>query len=756
MVFLLVNRLSSFLFAALFDRAARLLHNIRTTLLVLIVVEVQVLCLGQAVYAQAANSPLLAGASLQPIIAAGEANTALLAEQSDLAPVLQQVIVTGKRAGQRRSELAGNSALLSSDELQLVRHTHIAQALARVAGVNFARGSGQEYLPAVRSPVLTGGGACGSVLAAADGVPLRAAGFCNVNELFDAHTEAAQRIEIIRGPAQVNFGSNAVHGVVNIISPSLANASSPAITLEAGPEDFYRTHVSSGNAFDAHNLRADITLAQDRGFRASSGYDQQKITLQHGYETTSKKLGVLNGRSILTYSNLRQQTASYLEGSLAYKDDALRETNDDPNAYRNAQSARFLHELRYSIDEQNLLIVTPYARYAEMDFLMHFLPGQPVESNGQTSVGVQTNYQFSGEQGWTINTGLDVELTDAFLRQTQYGPTQGSAFLVATILQGKQYDYQVYATQASYFVDVDWPLAQDLWLSAGLRYEYMAYDYNNRMLAGRTDEDGAACGFGGCRYSRPADRNDRFNNWSPSVGVRYELAVNHQLYLNASHGFRAPQATELYRLQRDQIAAELDSEEIFGFELGGRGQTATLAYEMNIFAYKKDNVIFRDSDFFNVANGQTTHCGLEVALDYQVRTDLVAGVRGTYAQHKYANNRESGGVKLSGNQLDSAPLHFGTAFLRRSFDLRGQLELEWVHQSRYYTDPENEHRYAGHDYLNLRGQWNFANDWQAGFRLLNVTDVQYAERADYTSFSGDRYFPSAPRSLFVDIEYRWP
>ena len=94
--------------------------------------------------------------------------------------------------------------------------------------------------------------------------------------------------------------------------------------------------------------------------------------------------------------------------------------------------------------------------------------------------------------------------------------------------------------------------------------------------------------------------------------------------------------------------------------------------------------------------------------------------------------------------------------MRRSFDLRGQLELEWVHQSRYYTDPENEHRYEGHDYLNLRGQWNFANDWQAGFRLLNVTDVQYAGRADYTSFGGDRYFPSAPRSWFVDIEYRWP
>ena len=727
-----IDRSPSFLFAVLCKQVARLLHGTRAMLImVLIVVAGQALGLNPAAYAQADTAP-------SP-------------QQPDLSPVLQQVVVTGKRAGQRRSELTGNSALLNSDELQLVRHAHVAQALVRVAGVNFARGSGQEYLPAVRSPVLTGGGACGSVLAAADGVPLRAAGFCNVNELFDAHTEAAQRIEIIRGPAQVSFGSNAVHGVVNIISPSLANASSPAISLEAGAEDFYRTHVASGSAFDAHNVRADITLAQDRGFRASSGYDQQKVTLQHGYETTTNNLGALNARSIFTYSNLRQQTASYLKGSLAYKDDALRETNDDPNAYRNAQSARFLHELRYSIGEQSLLIVTPYARYAEMDFLMHFLPGQPVESNGQVSAGVQTNYQFSGAQGWIINTGVDVELTDAFLRQTQYG-----SISVATIPQGKQYDYQVYATQASYFVDIDWPLAQHLWLSTGLRYEYMAYDYNNRMLAGRTDEDGAACGFGGCRYSRPADRNDRFNNWSPSVGVRYELAVNHQLYFNASHGFRAPQATELYRLQRDQITAELDSEEIFGLEFGGRGQTATLAYEINIFAYKKDNVIFRDSDFFNVANGQTTHRGLEVALDYQLRTDLVAGVRGTYAQHKYANNRESGGVKLSGKQLDSAPLHFGTAFLRRSFDLRGQLELEWVHQSRYYTDPENEHRYAGHDYLNLRGQWNLTNDWQAGFRLLNITDVQYAERADYTGFSGDRYFPSAPRSLFVDIEYRWP
>src|SRR5690606_39717198 len=62
-----------------------------------------------------------------------------------------------------------------------------------------------------------------------------------------------------------------------------------------------------------------------------------------------------------------------------------------------------------------------------------------------------------------------------------------------------------------------------------VRYEHMAYNYDNRMIAGRTREDGTPCGFGGCRYSRPADRKDRFDNLSPKLGLLYQLAADHQL-----------------------------------------------------------------------------------------------------------------------------------------------------------------------------------------------------------------------------------
>ena len=197
------------------------------------------------------------------------------------------------------------------------------------------------------------------------------------------------------------------------------------------------------------------------------------------------------------------------------------------------------------------------------------------------------------------------------------------------------------------------------------------------------------------------------------------------------------------------------SEEIFGLELGSRGQTKALAYELSFFAYKKDNVIFRDSDFFNVEGGQTTHRGVELSLDYHVVENLMLGLRGSYAAHKYDNRRNSGGINISGNEIDSAPRHFGTVFLRKYFAQRGQIELEWVHQSRYYTDPENQHRYAGHDYANLRAQWQYAGQWSGGLRIINITGVQYADRADYTGFSGDRYFPAAQRAAFIDLQYQW-
>ncbi len=90
--------------------------------------------------------------------------------------------------------------------------------MQRVSGAWISRGSGQEHLTALRSPVLTGAGGCGSFYMAVDGIELTTPGFCNVNQLFDANPERASEIEIIKEPATALYGSNAMHGVINLFS----------------------------------------------------------------------------------------------------------------------------------------------------------------------------------------------------------------------------------------------------------------------------------------------------------------------------------------------------------------------------------------------------------------------------------------------------------------------------------------------------------------------------------------------------------
>ena len=655
-------------------------------------------------------------------------------------PRLEELIITATRIDEPASGLIGNSAVVDQEALAMTAHVHIQEALARLPGVGLHRNNGQEYLPAIRSPVLSGAGACGSFLMAEDGIPLRPAGLCNVNELFEAHSEAAARIEVIRGPGNALFGSNALHGVVNVIAPAAFDRDW-RLGLEGGPNDYGRLRIRGGG----EDLALALTGSSDGGYRDDSGVDQQKLSLRHRHRGAA-----VQATSGLTVINLNQETAGFVEGFEAYRDRSLSRTNPNPEAYRDARAARLWTRLEQA-GERPGWVVTPYARWSEMAFFQHFLPGQPLEENGQRSAGVQAALYRYGDNSRLI-AGIDGELSRGWLRQSQDSPTQGSPVLRETIPVGRHYDYRVAIWQVAPFVQWDWSFAPRWNFAAGLRYEHMAYDYDNRMIAGRTREDGTPCGFGGCRYSRPGDREDRFDNLSPKLGLLYALAEDHQLFATLARGFRAPQAVELYRLERAQPVADLDSEQLDSLEIGARGARGRLRYEVTAYAMAKDNLIFRDTDFFNVSNGKSEHRGVELALHYRVTDAVDLNLAATTARHRYAYREILGGVDIDGNDVDTAPRHFATVQLGWSPGDDARLELEWLRMGRYYTDPENRHRYRGHDLFHLRGRLALTPRLDLSARLVNLFDSRYAERADFTSFGGDRYFPGEPRGLYLGLD----
>ena len=53
-------------------------------------------------------------------------------------------------------------------------------------------------------------------------VHARPSGVCNVNKLCEVTISHAQRIDVLRGPGTVNYGSNALHGVISVATPGPA------------------------------------------------------------------------------------------------------------------------------------------------------------------------------------------------------------------------------------------------------------------------------------------------------------------------------------------------------------------------------------------------------------------------------------------------------------------------------------------------------------------------------------------------------
>jgi outer membrane receptor protein involved in Fe transport len=659
--------------------------------------------------------------------------------------VIEDVLVTATRIPEESLALPLAWTSLDQAAVSFTGHVHINELMQRVPGAWISRGNGQESLTALRSPVLTGAGSCGAFYMAADNISLRAPGFCNVNQLFDANTEQAGRVEVIRGPATALYGSSAMHGVINILSAPPTATREQRVAVEAGPWDYYRVRYGYGNTLGRHGVSVRANGASDGGYKDDSGYDQQKLTIRHDYQGDRWQT-----TSALDITNLNQETAGFIEGYKAYEDSRLQDTNPNPEAYRDARSLRLYSTLSRQLDAENLLTVTPYLRANEMEFMMHFVPWKPVEENGHSSLGLRSAlYTDSGDWHWV--NGIDLDYTDGWLKETQaqpFSPNQPD---------GVHYDYQVDATAAAAFSQLRLDLGERWELIAGARLEYTRYEYDNRST------DGPACGpdASACRFYRPADRQDEFDNWSLNAGASYAFSPDHIGFLRLARGFRAPETNELYRLQGAQRSADLDSEEISNLEVGVRGSAArTLSYSLSLYAMDKREVIFQDANRFNVSGAKTRHYGAELGLDYRLTPAWGLAVDMTVARHQYDSRTQLLGSSddIKGNDIDTAPRVYGSARLdwdlSANTSLDARAELEWVYLGSYYLEPDNEHEYGGHSLLNLRLAVPVGDRLRASLRLTNLLGEDYAERADY-AFGSYRYFVGQPRAAYVELSYLW-
>jgi len=314
---------------------------------------------------------------------------------------LEEIVVTAQRQPVAMIATPLSIDRVGAESIRLVGATHSSEILNRVAGAMVQRGSGQESLTAIRSPVLTGAGSCGAFLFLENGIAIRPVGFCNVNELLEVNTEQADAIEVLRGTGTALQGSNAVHGMVNVLQDAPARLPDWRLGLGIGPDDYLRASLVAAQNDETAGAAIKALYTHDGGWRDDSGFDEGKLNAT----VTLGAGGTLPSRIDLSATLLDQETAGFITGKDAYRDPELSRSNPNPEAFRDAHAVRLTGLLEPATAWTGTLQLRPYLRSSRMEFLQHFLPGQPLERNGQDSAGLITSFDWRLHDQLSLDRG---------------------------------------------------------------------------------------------------------------------------------------------------------------------------------------------------------------------------------------------------------------------------------------------------------------------------------------------------------------
>lgn len=664
--------------------------------------------------------------------------------QANEVAVIETLVITAKRKPEQRLNLAGNINVIGQQAISNSQAVHINQLATHSPGVWISRGNGQENLTAIRSGVLTGPASCGAFVFAEDSIPLRGQGFCNANQLFGSNFQQARQIEVVRGPSSAGYGSNALQGVVNVLTPEVGKAGS-YLQASGGPHDYQSLNFSRDSR-DEQGLLVQGFASHDNGDKDDSGYAQQKLLLKH-----QSKNGNKTTTSALALHHLNQETAGFIRGYKAYKDAALKHQNPNPEAFRDAHSLRAYQRHTTRLENGADLVITPYLRSNKMRFAQHWLPWSPIEENSHSSLGLHSALQNVQAKDYRWSSGFDIEYSYANLLEYQSKATSTSGFSGEVRPQGKHYDYQINSLILSSFAQSETSIKPKHEIHTGIRLTHTRYDYDNRL------SDGKACASSvsdsDCRYYRPADRLHKFDDLSFDIAYLYKQSKNSSAWFKLAQAFRAPETTELFRLQRGQKSTAFDSEKMQGIELGWRTLSSKWQFEISAYWQKKSDVILQNSATKTIiGEGSTEHKGLEILNSLALTKSLNWLTTLSISKHIYASDLAISQRNIKGNEIDTAPRQTASTQLQWQISEALGVELELLHLGQHYLDAENLHRYDGHNLGNFRLHYQFNPQLKLGLSVYNIEDADYAERADY-GFGSYRYFVGQQRSTYLNIRY---
>jgi len=520
-------------------------------------------------------------------------------ELNQSATELAEVVVTGSSKATEIKRSPVSIASVNKQYLTTNLSTNIIDAIAKIPGV-----SAVTTGPNISKPVIRGLG-FNRILTLFDGMRQEGQQWGDEHGI-EMDNYAFDRIEIIKGPASLMYGSDALAGVVNLIpnQPGFENKVSGNVTTE------YQTNngMFGGSAFltgSKNGLEWGARISQ----RTAKDFQNQidgrvyntafRETDANGFVGIHKNWGGSHLRLSL-FDNL-QEIPDGSRDSLSRKftkqiteDDNFRPivSNDELNSYnisvlhQRVQHYRAYLKNSFFFEKSRLDANIGFQRSIRREFSHPEAPYQEV-----AGLYLQLNtftydikYFIPEFNNWETVVGVNgmYQVNDA---------TKGTEFLIPSY---NQFDFGGFATIKKDFGKLN--------LAGGFRYDFR--NFNNHELYTKPDP---VSGF-----DQPVKGNDivgadkpfsnyktTFNGLTGSLGFSYLVDESWALKLNLSRGYRAPNISEissngvhpgtnLYQIGNNQFKPEFSDQADIGASFTSRSVNAGAS----LFFNKIDNYIY--------------------------------------------------------------------------------------------------------------------------------------------------------------------
>lgn len=385
--------------------------------------------------------------------------------------------------------------------------------------------------------------------------------------IADAYqTMIADRVEVLRGPASLLYGSNAMGGVVNIVTrklePKEDGKLSQHTTINAGAGSYGTVQVEGSNQLRVGRFTSTVAAQYQRSdnHRPNMGFEQYGGFLSLGYKLSDH----WNANAMADITHFNASNPGLIT--------ALKFDNDQSIT---RGSANLVVENHYDKTSGAVSIYNNYGNHSIDDgYEVGKAPQTDLFRSRDAVAGVSWYQSVLATPTTRITAGVDYQhiYGHAWYQNKETGET-------VTTGQRKMQSTHAHENEVAGYADVRQEVTKYVTLSAGLRYDH-------HSQAG--------------------------GEWIPQAGLVVRPIETGEFKFMFSKGFRNPTAKDMYLYKTAN--SDLRAESMLNYELSWRHRLLEdrLSYGVNLFLIDGDNMIIMPAPMTPMVNtGEFRNMGVE-------------------------------------------------------------------------------------------------------------------------------------------------